>query len=106
MLLWHPKLRSGFGRRLGFYPGLEPKSGSPRVWLHGASAGDLLALQPMMRELKARRPECCILVTTMTNSGLEIARKKLVEADVVVEAPYDLPGATRRAVAALRPDLL
>ena len=30
--------------------------GSPRIWLHGASAGDLLSLQPMMKELKARLP--------------------------------------------------
>jgi len=60
----------------------------------------------MMKELKARLPGCCIIVTTITNSGLEMARKKLREADVVLHAPYDLPGATRRAVAALRPDLL
>jgi 3-deoxy-D-manno-octulosonic-acid transferase len=106
VLLSHPKLRFGFRHRLGVYGDLDAKAGSPRIWLHGASAGDLLALQPMMRELKRRRPDCCIVVTTITNSGLEIARKKLVEADVVVEAPYDLSGATRRAVAALRPDLL
>jgi 3-deoxy-D-manno-octulosonic-acid transferase len=42
----------------------------------------------------------------MTNSGQEMARRKLAEADVVVYAPYDLPGATARAVRALRPDLL
>jgi 3-deoxy-D-manno-octulosonic-acid transferase len=106
LLLSHPKLRFGFRHRLGVYRDLGAKAGSPRIWLHGASAGDLLALQPMMRELKKRRPGCCIVVTTITNSGLEIARKKLVEADVIVEAPYDLAGATRRAVAALRPDLL
>ena len=60
----------------------------------------------MMRELKGRLPGCCIIVTTITNSGLAMARKKLAEADVIVYAPYDLFGATRRAVAALRPDLL
>jgi 3-deoxy-D-manno-octulosonic-acid transferase len=46
------------------------------------------------------------MVTTMTNSGLAMARKKLAEADVVLYAPYDLPLATRRAVRALAPDLL
>ncbi len=45
-------------------------------------------------------------MTTITNSGLAMARKKLAEADVIVYAPYDLFGATRRAVSALRPDLL
>jgi 3-deoxy-D-manno-octulosonic-acid transferase len=107
VLLTHPKLRHGIPFRLGvFRRSFERGRGSPRIWLHGASAGDLLSLQPMMKELKARVPGCCIIVTTITNSGLAMARKKLAEADVIVYAPYDLPGATRRAVAALRPDLL
>ncbi|HEX8907783.1 MAG TPA: glycosyltransferase N-terminal domain-containing protein [Anaeromyxobacteraceae bacterium] len=107
VLLFHPKLRHGIPFRLGLYRrSFERGEGSPRIWLHGASAGDLLSLQPMMRELKQRLPGCCIMVTTMTNSGLAMARKKLAEADVVLYAPYDLPLATRRAVRALAPDLL
>jgi 3-deoxy-D-manno-octulosonic-acid transferase len=107
ILLTHPKLRHGIAQRLGHYRGsLDLGHGRPRIWLHGASAGDLLSLQPMMRELKARCPGCCIVVSTITNSGQEMARSKLAEADVVVYAPYDLPGPTRRAVRALRPDLL
>jgi 3-deoxy-D-manno-octulosonic-acid transferase len=107
VLLTHRKLRHGIGFRLGLYRSADLGAGAPRIWLHGASAGDLLSLQPMMKELKARLPGCCIIVSTITNSGLEMARKKLGDvADVVVYAPYDLPGATRRAVAALRPDLL
>ncbi len=106
-LLFHSKLRHGKLFRLGLYRGSFHRGrGSPRIWLHGASAGDLLSLQPMMRELKARLPGCCILVSTITNSGFAMARKKLAEADVVLYAPYDLPGATRRAVRALEPDLL
>jgi 3-deoxy-D-manno-octulosonic-acid transferase len=107
VLLTHPKLRHGVPFRLGLYRrAFDRGRGSPRIWLHGASAGDLLSLQPMMKELKARLPGCCIIVTTITNSGLAMARKKLSEADVIAYAPYDLPGSTRRAVAALRPDLL
>jgi 3-deoxy-D-manno-octulosonic-acid transferase len=107
ILLTHPKLRDGVWERLGFYRDLPRAQGSPRFWLHGASAGDLLSLQPIMRELKARAPGCCIVVSTITNSGIAMAKKKLADvADVVVYAPYDLPGATRRAMAALRPDVL
>jgi 3-deoxy-D-manno-octulosonic-acid transferase len=107
VLLTHPKLRHGIPFRLGWYRrSFDLGKGSPRVWLHGASAGDLLSLQPMMKELKDRMPGCCIIVTTVTNSGLAMARKKLAEADVVLYAPYDLPLATRRAVRQLKPDLL
>jgi 3-deoxy-D-manno-octulosonic-acid transferase len=107
VLLFHPKLRHGKLFRLGFYRrSFDRGQGAPRIWLHGASAGDLLSLQPMMKELKRRLPGCCIVVTTVTNSGLAMARKRLAEADVVLYAPYDLPLATRRAVRALAPDLL
>lgn len=107
VLLFHPKLRHGIPFRLGLYrPSFDRGGGSPRIWMHGASAGDLLSLQPMMKDLKARSPGCCLIVTTITNSGIAMAEKKIREADVVVYAPYDLPGATRRAMATLRPDLL
>jgi len=106
-LLFHPKLRHGIAARFGFYGrDLAVGKGKPRIWLHGASAGDLLSLQPMMRELRTRVPEACIIVTTITNSGIAMARRKLTEADLVLYAPYDLAGATRRAVRRLRPDLL
>jgi len=108
LLLGHPKIRHGVRLRLGLYPrSFDRGEGSPRILLHGASAGDLLSLEPMMREMRRRLPGACIIVSTITNSGLEIARRKLRDvADVVTYAPYDLPGATRRAMAALRPDLL
>ncbi|HET9594389.1 MAG TPA: glycosyltransferase N-terminal domain-containing protein [Anaeromyxobacteraceae bacterium] len=108
VLLTHPKLRHGIPFRLGFYRrSFDAGRGSPRIWLHGASAGDLLSLEPVMRELKRRLPGCCLVVTTMTNSGLAMARKRLSgTADVVLYAPYDLPLATRRAVRRLAPDLL
>jgi len=107
VLLFHPKLRHGIPFRLGYYRrSFRRGRGAPRIWVHGASAGDLLALQPMLAEMKRKRPGCCIVVSTITNSGLAMARKKLAEADAVVYAPYDLPFATRRAVRRLAPDLL
>jgi 3-deoxy-D-manno-octulosonic-acid transferase len=107
VLLFHPKLRGGRRARLGLYGrGLQPGRGAPRIWLHGASAGDLLSLQPMMSELKQRLPGACALVTTVTSTGLAMARKQLADADLIAYAPYDLPGATRRAAQRLAPDLL
>ncbi len=107
VLLFHPKLRHGLRQRLGLGEPLPPPAdGAPRVWLHGASAGDLLSLHPMVKELRARLPGCSIVLTTITNSGQEMAARRITEADVVLYAPYDLPGATRRAMAAIRPDLL
>jgi len=104
----HRKTRNGLLQRLGFLPaGILTRGRGPTLWLHGASAGDLLALSPMFAPLRARFPDCRIVLSTTTNSGYMMARERLArQIDAVVYAPYDLWGATRRAVRALRPDLL
>jgi len=107
LLLLHPKLRQGIFKRLGRYPSNWPRlRGSPRIWLHGASAGDLLAIQPMASELKRRLPGCSVLLTTITNSGMAVASKGLVAADELGFLPYDLPWCTNRVMRKVRPDVL
>jgi 3-deoxy-D-manno-octulosonic-acid transferase len=108
VLLLHRKTRAGFLQRFGFYSAsVVPQGGWPRIWLHGASAGDLQALAPMMRRFRERFPEARVLVSTITNTGFLMARDRLsAQVDAVVYAPWDLWGATRRALRSLRPDLL
>jgi 3-deoxy-D-manno-octulosonic-acid transferase len=112
LLMMHPKLRTGLGLRFGRYPADPrpwPKSrgSGPRIWLHGASAGDLIALLPVMHEIRRALPEATLIVSTMTNSGFAIASERVrPHADAITYVPWDLPGATRRAMEAIRPDLL
>ena len=108
-LLLHPRVRQGIRLRLGLYDGVPLPAPGPRVWLHGASAGDVLGLVPIVRELKALRPDARVIISAVTDSGASMARQRLVPeslAELVTFLPYDLPGACRRAVAALRPDVL
>jgi 3-deoxy-D-manno-octulosonic-acid transferase len=102
------KTRGGLLERLGFYRrGLLPEGGHPRLWLHGASAGDLLALSPMIERLRARFPEAKIFLSTITDTGHLMATGRLRGSiDGVVYAPWDLLGATRRAARSLQADLL
>jgi 3-deoxy-D-manno-octulosonic-acid transferase len=65
-----------------------------------------MALSPMLREIKRRFPGSAVILSTLTNSGYLMGKDRLREADAIVYAPYDLPGATRRAVKALAPDVL
>lgn len=107
-LLLSRKTRGGFLQRLGLYPrGALPVSGGRRVWFHGASAGDLLALSPMARLLRERFPDAKLVFSTITNTGYLMGHERLRgDVDAIVYAPLDLPGATRRAVEAIRPDVL
>mgnify|MGYP000888316817 CR=1 FL=1 len=107
LLLLHRKTRRGQLRRFGFYPrGFARGRGRPRVWLHGSSAGDLLALRPIAEEFRRRLPEATIVVSAITDSGHAIARRLGDLVDEVTYLPWDLPGATRRAVKAVAPDIL
>ena len=102
------KTRQGFRERLGLYAAPPPAPGRrPRIWMHGASAGDLLALSPMVDRLHARFPGASVVMTTITNTGHLMARERLASRlDGVFFAPWDLWGATRRAVRHFQPDLL
>ena len=108
LLLLARKTRRGLLERFGFYrPDVLPEGGWPRVWLHGASAGDLQALSPMIARFRERFPDARIFLTTITDTGRAMAEQRLrTGVDGVVYAPWDLPGATRRSMRALRPDLL
>ena len=108
-LLLHPRVRQGIRRRFGIYDAPVELGPGPRVWLHGASAGDVLGLVPIVRELRALRPDARVIVSAITDSGASMAEQKLVAqglAELATYLPYDLPGACRRALAALRPDVL
>jgi len=108
-LLLHPRVRQGIRVRFGLHDAVPLNGAGPRIWLHGASAGDVLGLVPIVRELKSLRPDAQVIISAITDSGASMARQRLVSqglAQLVTFLPYDLPGACRRAVAALRPDVL
>ncbi|HLV60211.1 MAG TPA: glycosyltransferase N-terminal domain-containing protein [Fredinandcohnia sp.] len=106
-LLLHRKTRKGQLRRFGFYPKdfLPPKRG-PRIWLHGASAGDLLALRPIAQEWKRRFPDATLVMSALTDTGYAIASRMGDLVEAVTYQPWDLPGPTRRAMRAIDPDIL
>ena len=105
VLLLHPKLRGRLRERLGFYPRMETGAG-PRLWIHAASAGDVKAVSPLLHALRARAPHATIVLTVTTSTGRAMAERVGVPADLLLTAPLDLFGATRRAVARVRPELL
>jgi 3-deoxy-D-manno-octulosonic-acid transferase len=94
---WH-----GFPARLGFGPALAPGT----LWVHAASAGEVQAAAPLVQALRRRAPLRSILVTTATPAGAARARRLLEAERVEVRhAPVDLPGAVRRFLARVQPQL-
>lgn len=103
----HPKMRGPLAQRLGSYPTFLPTGPQcPRIWLHGASAGDVLALAPTARALRAKSPSCTLIVTTLTASGVAMAQQQGALFDAVLLSPLDTPWTVRRALTRIKPTLL
>jgi len=67
--------RKGFLNRLGGLRELPPKrAGVPRIWLQAVSVGEMLAIEPILRELHASGAE--IYLTTTTSTGCLVARDR------------------------------
>jgi 3-deoxy-D-manno-octulosonic-acid transferase len=107
---WHLKSR---GQGESFLPRLGLKlpeplraSGSPRLWLHGVSVGEIQAAIPLVQELRALLPGATFTISTGTETGQMLARKHFSPLGAVVcYFPLDIPWAVRRYLDFLRPQV-
>jgi 3-deoxy-D-manno-octulosonic-acid transferase len=76
----------------------------PLVWFHAPSVGEGLQARAVVQAFRARRPDAQVAYTFFSPSAEPFART--VQADVADYLPLDLPGDVRRALDALRPDVL
>ncbi|TXS93817.1 3-deoxy-D-manno-octulosonic acid transferase [Parahaliea maris] len=106
-MLWRsrlaPEYRRRWGERLGFF---AAPAARPVIWVHAVSVGETLAAVPVIEALLQRYPQHRVVVTTTTPTGSERVRALFGERVFHVYAPWDLPGAVRRFVRALQPELL
>jgi 3-deoxy-D-manno-octulosonic-acid transferase len=109
LFYYHLKSRGrgeSFLPRLGLKAPPEPPPGSPRIWLHGVSVGEVLAAVPLVAELKALLPRGSFIVSTGTETGQAVARRHFGPMGAqVCYFPLDLPWAVSRALKVLQPDV-
>ena len=109
-MLRHGKYRRGLAERLGSVPrrlgqtSQENKS-QPAIWVHAVSVGEVLAVSGLVDEMRHRFPRHKIFISTTTDTGQELARKRFGEANVFY-FPMDFAFAIRPYLRALRPELV
>jgi 3-deoxy-D-manno-octulosonic-acid transferase len=69
-----PNFGSRWKEHFGVTPRLKASVGSP-IWIHAVSVGELLAVAPLIKKLKADNPAQSIVVTTTTSTGTAEADK-------------------------------
>ena len=77
----------------------------PCIWFHAVSVGEVLLLQPILKEMQRRRPGWEVVISTTTRTGLAVARRTYPDL-VTFYAPLDFSWAALRAVARVRPTVL
>jgi 3-deoxy-D-manno-octulosonic-acid transferase len=81
-------------------------SGSPRVWIHAVSLGEVKVAAPIIKALRQILPGCSVMVSTTTKHGRELAAETFGEDIPVVYAPIDFIGSVRKALSRVHPDVL
>ena len=101
----------GFGHRFRQSMGLvrreeiDAVADTNCIWLHGASVGEMVALSPLVKEIKNTMPERKVLVSAVTVGGYDMARQIMTEADAIINFPLDLPLVAESMVRRIRPGI-
>jgi 3-deoxy-D-manno-octulosonic-acid transferase len=107
LFYYHLKSRGqgeSFLPRLGLKPPPAPSPGSPRIWLHGVSVGEILAAVSLVEELKALLPGASFTISTGTETGQAVARRHFTPMGIMVcYFPLDLPWAVSQALTVVQP---
>jgi len=104
LLLQRQKYRHGWAEKLlGLVPRRNPVK--PCLWFHAVSVGEVNLLGPLLAELRRRFPQYEIVLSTTTQSGMDVARKKYPDL-LVFFCPMDFSWAVRRAMRRIQPELL
>jgi len=102
-ILFGKRPKKLINERLGGFSDLSLKN---PIWVHAASVGEVLCSIPLLKRIKKEVPDCDVVLTTMTSTGNETAKKLIPEANSVFFFPIDHPWIIRRAIRNIRPRLL
>ena len=109
-MLWRsrgaPEYRRRLWERLGLIPPDPDRGDRPAIWVHAVSVGETLAAVPVLEALLRDYPGHRLVVTTTTPTGSERVRALFGERVFHVYCPWDIPGAVRRFMQRVQPQLL
>lgn len=94
------KNRRGWAERFGAGP--TPTGDGPRVWIHAVSLGEVNATKSLVEVIKRRRPDCQVVISATTDTGIAAARRHYPDL-IVFRYPLDFSWVVRRVLNRIRP---
>lgn len=104
-LLYRVALRGDWrGLTARFGAGLGPRLENS-IWLHGASAGEISIIEPLVRSLECDEPATPLVISAYSSTGLAAARRTYPQHRVIF-FPFDLSFIVARFLGHLNPRLV
>lgn len=75
------------------------------IWLHSVSVGEVVAAKPIFDLLKINFPDKQIGVSTITETGQNMAKMRLKDADAIFYFPVDVTPVIRKFVKVFKPKI-
>src|SRR5258708_17277757 len=106
-MMRHGKYRAGLAARLGRVPLhlVRATDSRPVIWVHAVSLGEVLAVGGLIEQMRRSFPDFRVLISTTTNTGQELARKRFGEEDVFY-FPLDFEFAIRPYLQEVKPEVV
>ncbi len=101
--LFDKSFRKSLCQRIGSLPEYPLQRS---IWFHAASVGEVFCSIPLVKRVRAAFPRLPIVMTTMTTTGNEMARKSLPELETVLFFPVDQSLLLRRMIKRIQPGVL
>jgi len=101
------KYRKSIGPKFGLIPQrvFDEMKGSPRIWVHAVSVGEVTAAAPIISSLRGMYPEACIVLSTSTETGQEMAGRLITDTSALIYYPLDIPVVVRKVIDRVNPDI-
>ncbi|MBF0619738.1 MAG: 3-deoxy-D-manno-octulosonic acid transferase, partial [Candidatus Omnitrophica bacterium] len=78
ILVLRGKWHEGFKERLGFFSDDVKKTLAARrnIWIHAVSVGEVVAIDGIIKRLKAMYPDKQLVLSVTTKTGYSLAKRK------------------------------
>ncbi|MCG2677400.1 3-deoxy-D-manno-octulosonic acid transferase, partial [bacterium] len=92
----------GLKQRLGFIPKLKDKD---IIWIHAVSVGEVIAASPVIDAIRKRFPKYSFLISTVTDTGQDMARKAISDPKEIIYFPLDFKWIVNKVLKIIQPKL-
>jgi len=106
------KYKKGLKQRLGFTPPLYTGAGfipelknKDIIWVHAVSVGEVIAASSIIDAIRKRFPKYSFLISTVTDTGQDMARKAVSDPKKIIYFPLDFRWIVNKVLKVIQPKL-